>query len=213
MLGFAALLIGNLAIAGDNFKVGVKAGTLGIGAEVSWQPIAWLDIRAGANYFDYQDEGSQAGINYDATLSLDTYYATLNFLFPLSPFRLTAGAYQNANEVLLVSQEQGTVVLGDNNIAYSADDAGTLRSTTTFDEISPYIGAGFDFNVMDRLGISLDFGVLWQGQPIVTLQADGQMAQDPIFQTDLENERIQLEAAVETMKIYPVISIGFSFIF
>ena len=32
----------NTANANDNFWFGVKAGTLGYGAEVSWRPIEWL---------------------------------------------------------------------------------------------------------------------------------------------------------------------------
>ena len=33
----------------------------------------YLDIRFGVNRFDYDDSGSQAGVNYDATLELDSY--------------------------------------------------------------------------------------------------------------------------------------------
>ena len=88
----AALLLSSNAMAGDNIWFGVKAGTLGLGLEASWRPVPWLDVRAGANKYDYDDSGSQAGINYDATLALETYYATANFRFPLSPFRMTLGA-------------------------------------------------------------------------------------------------------------------------
>ena len=88
----AALLLGNSATADDNFWVGVKAGTLGYGIEGAWRPLQWLDVRIGANQFEYDDSGSQAGINYDATLDLNTFYASGNFRFPLSPFRLTVGA-------------------------------------------------------------------------------------------------------------------------
>jgi hypothetical protein len=99
------LLAGSAAMAeNNNFWVGVKAGTLGLGLEGSWRPIPWLDFRAGANRFDYDDSGSQAGINYDGTLTLETYYATGNFRFPMSPFRMTVGAFSNGNELELVSQ-------------------------------------------------------------------------------------------------------------
>lgn len=210
----ATLAVGGHASANDDFWVGVKAGTLGYGAEVSWRPIGWIDVRAGANFFDYDDSGSQAGVNYDATLALDTYYLTGNFRFPLSPFRMTLGAFSNNNEVRMVSRPMPAYELGGTQ-GYLPSEVGTLQSVSSFDSVSPYLGAGFDFTVIDRLGLSLDFGVLWQGTPIVTLTADGALAQiqDPGFLADLEAERMQLEDEVRDLKAYPVISMGFNFNF
>lgn len=211
-----ALLLGGNAIADDNLWFGVKAGTLGLGLEASWRALPWFDLGVGANLYDYEDSGSQAGINYDATLALDTFYATASFRFPLSPFRMTVGAYSNGNEIQLVSQSMGAFEIG--GIFYSPDDVGTLRSTSSFDDFAPYLGAGFDFELVGRLGISFDFGVLWQGDPIVTLTSDGNLAADPgpfgdEFRAALELERQQLVSEVEDLKAYPVVSIGFHFNF
>lgn len=211
-----ALLLGGNAIADDNLWFGVKAGTLGIGLETSWRALPWFDLGVGANIYDFEDTGSQAGINYDATLALETFYLTSNFRFPLSPFRMTVAAYSNGNEIQLVSRDMGAYQIGD--IFYSPDDVGTLSSTSSFDDFAPYLGAGFDFELVGRLGISFDFGVLWQGDPIVTLTSDGNLATDPgpfgdEFRAALELERQQLESEVEDLKAYPVVSIGFHFNF
>lgn len=210
----AALTLCTSASANDDFWFGLKGGTLGYGAEVSWRPLDWLDLRAGANFYDYDDDGGMAGINYNATLALDTIYLTGNFRFPLSPFRLTAGAFANNNEVRMVSQSMPTYDLGDTQ-GYLPAEVGTLESVTSFDGVSPYIGAGFDFSLMDRLGLSLDFGVLWQGEPVVSLTSDGALAliNDPGFLADLEDERRELEDELNDLKAYPVISIGFNFNF
>jgi len=198
------------ANADDDFWVGLKAGTLGIGAEVSWRPIRWLDIRAGGNFFDYDDSGSQAGLNYDATLALDTFYVTGNFRFPLSPFRLSAGAFSNGNEVRLVGRDMGTYRIGDSQQIYTSAEVGTLRSTTSFDSLAPYLGAGFDFNVFNRVGLTLDFGVLLQGDPKVTLTSDGSLANNTAFLDALESERQELIKEVDDLKAYPVVSLGFN---
>ena len=209
----AVLALTSTANADDDFWFGLKAGTLGFGAEASWRPIGWFDFRAGGNFFDYDDSGAQAGVNYDATLKLNTYYLTGNFRFPLSPFRLTAGAFGNNNEVRMVSQDMTAFYLGDNAVPYLPDEVGTLQSVASFDGVSPYVGAGFDFDILNRLGLSLDFGVLWQGDPIVTLTADGLLGSDPGFLADLEAERQQLEKEVEDLKAYPVVSVSFNFNF
>jgi len=215
VLLLSALAITGSASANDNFWVGVKAGTLGYGAEVAWRPIKWLDVRAGGNFLDYDDSGSQAGINYDATLALNTYYLTGNFRFPLSPFRMTVGAFANNNELQMASLDAGSFLIGDNPIAYTAADVGTIRSVASFESVAPYLGAGFDFSVMDRLGLSLDFGVLWQGDPIITITSDGLLgeANNAGFLADLEDERQQLLNEVSDFRAYPVFSIGFNFNF
>ena len=208
LAGFS--LAGNAA-AGDSVWFGVKAGTLGLGVEATWRPIDWLDLRLGANLYDFDDSGSQAGINYDAELSLDTYYLTGNLRFPLSPFRLTVGAYQNNNEIIMVSLPSPTFDIG--GTVFTSADVGTLNSSTTFEDVSPYLGIGFDFELVNRLGLTLDLGVLWQGDPIVVLEADGLLANDPIFLTLLEAEREELVDEADNLKAYPVISLGINFNF
>jgi hypothetical protein len=206
------LVMAGSASADDNLWLGFKAGTLGLGLEATWRPIPWFDIRAGANAYDYDDEGSQAGVNYSATLHLETYYATMNFRFPLSPFRVTAGAYSNGNELQMLSTDSPSFDIGPDT--YNQAQVGTLRSTTFFEDVAPYLGFGFDFNVFGKVGLNVDLGVLWQGEPSVTLTSDGTAATDPIigptFLAALETERLELEAEFEDYKAFPVLSLGFS---
>ena len=202
------LVMAGSVSADDNLWLGFKAGTLVLGLEATWRPLPWFDIRAGGNAYDYDDDGSKAGVNYNATLQLETFYATANFRFPLSPFRVTAGAYSNGNEFQMVSMDSPSFDIGGGN--YTQADVGTLRSTTYFEEVAPYLGFGFDFKVFGKVGLNLDLGVLWQGEPSVTLTADGLLASDPTFMAELEAERLQLEAEFDNYKAYPVLSLGFS---
>ena len=208
-----ALALSSTAAAEDNLWFGVKAGTLGIGAEATWRPIEWVDLRAGVNLFDYDDSTNYAGIDYGGTLALENYYVTGNLHFPLSPLRLTVGAYQNNNEVQLVSVSAPSYLIGNNPTPYQPADVGTLTAVAGFDSVAPYLGAGFDFDIFDRFGLSLDFGVLWQGDPTVSMIADGLLASDPTFLADLNAEIAELQNEVEDMKAYPVISLGVNFNF
>ena len=153
----------------------------------------------------------EAGVSYDAELGLDTVYATANFRFPLSPMRFTAGAFSNGNELTLTSRETGTIQIG--GTVYPGDAVGTVRSVTSFASTAPYAGVGFDFEVLDKIGLNLDFGVLWQGDPEVTASADGILGSDPLFLAELEQERQELEAEMEDYKAWPVVSIGFTYEF
>ena len=203
-LAWLMLMATSGAVADNDFGVGVKAGTLGAGIEGTWRPVPYLDVRVGTNFFDYDDTGTQAGVNYDATLSLDTIYAHANFHFPLSPMRITAGLHSNGNELKLESAESGSFDIG--GTTYTGAEVGTLRST-------PYVGFGFDFTVADKVGLNLDLGVLWQGDPNVSVSADGLLASDPTFLQSLEEERLELEDEVSDFKAWPVISLGFVYNF
>ena len=207
----ALLLAGTAAHANDNLWFGAKAGSLGLGLEARWEPIPWLDVRAGANRYDYEDNGAQAGIAYNATLELDTLYTTANLKFPLSPMRLSLGAFSNDNQLVMESQDAGSFVVGGQT--YTSADVGRLRSVTSFDSVSPYAGIGFDFELVGRLGLNIDLGVLWQGEPTVTLTSDGLLASDPAFLQALEDERLELENEAEDYKAWPVVSLGLHFNF
>jgi hypothetical protein len=206
-----ALFSAGVANADHDFGVGLKAGTLGLGLEVSWQPLPYLEVRIGANSYDYDEDGTQAGIPYDAILGLESFYGTANFHFPISPMRITAGVFANGNELQMINDEGQDLNIG--GITYAGADIGTLESTTSFASTSPYLGIGFDFTVAGKLGMNLDLGVLWQGDPEVALGASGALSQDPGFQAALELERQELEDEMSDFKAWPVLSVGFVYKF
>ena len=207
-----ALAASSTALADHNFGVGVKAGTLGLGVEGTWRPLPYIDFRAGFNQYDYNDNGFYGGINYDAEISLDNYYVTGNLRFPLSPFRLTGGLYSNGNEFNAVSGDNGAIILigGD---PYPAAAVGTVSATAAFDSTSPYFGVGFDFTLLGKVGMNLDFGVLWQGSPQISMATDGLLSGDPTFEASLDAERAELENELGDYKAWPVVSLGFVFNF
>ncbi len=212
-----ALVLTSCGTVNADFGVGMKAGTLGLGIEGRWSPLPWLDIRAGMNRYDFEDSGTQANVDYDGVLALDNYFLTGNFRFPLSPFRVTAGAYSNGNELQLVSQDTSGEDFTIGGIPFSPDDVGTLHSNTSFEDIAPYFGVGYDFELFGKVGLNLDFGVLWQGEPTVTLDATGLDTAPPdvqrILELALEAERRALEDEISDYKVWPVVSLSFVYNF
>ena len=212
-LALVALVAGlaTPAVADDDFWVGVKAGTLGLGVEATWRPSRYIDFRVGANKFSYDDDGTEAGIDYDTELDLQSLYATANVRPPLSPFRFTAGIVSNGNELNLASRSTSTFDIGGST--FTSAQVGQLQGGVEFDSVVPYAGIGFDFRLFDTLGLNLDAGVLFQGTPQATLRATGPIASDPQFQSELALEQQELQDAVDDYELYPVISLGFSFNF
>ena len=203
-----ALPLFTTANADNLLGIGARAGTLGLGVEATFRPLKFMDIRLGANQYDYADNGFYANVNYDAELNLDNYYVTANFLFPASPLRLTLGAYQNGNEFNGTSGDNAPILFvgGD---PYPTDAVGTMTTQATFSSTSPYFGVGYDFKLFGAVGMNLDFGVLWQGSPEVSLSADGVLSGDPAFEASLEAERLLFEHELSSMKAWPVVSLGF----
>jgi len=209
----AASAIMMFGSASADFGVGVKAGTLGLGLEGRWSPVPFLDVRVGANGYDYDTDGSEAGIDYDGTLELDSYYATGNIKFPLSPMRLTGGVFANNNEIALTSKDTGGQDIELGGVPFPADVVGTLTGRTYFEDIAPYVGVGFDFEILGKVGLNFDLGLLWQGEPNVDLTADGTGAGLLPFQAALELERQELEDDLSDYKAYPVLSVAFIYNF
>lgn len=212
----AALLASGSAMA--DFGVGVKAGTLGIGVEGRWDPIIpWFDLRVGMNRYDFEDNGNYSGVDYDATLALDSYYLTANFKVPMSPFRFTVGAFSNGNELQMQSADTGGLPLDIGGASFPAGNVGALRSTTSFDSTAPYAGVGFDFELFGKAGLNLDFGVLWQGEPTVSLEATNwdnlSGAEQALLGPALDAERAELQNEISDYKAWPVLSLAFVYNF
>jgi len=213
-----ALLLASSGAANADFGVGLKAGTLGLGVEGRWSPVPWLDLRLGANQYDLDATGSQAGVSYDGTLAMDNYFLTGNFRFPLSPFRVTLGGYSNGNELQLMSQDTGGALLDFGGNQFDTAAIGALQSTTSFSDTAPYVGVGYDFEIFGKVGLNLDFGVLWQGDPSVSLVATGrdslpagQLRDD--LDAALAFEQAELEDEISDYKAWPVVSLSFVYNF
>jgi hypothetical protein len=214
----AALALMASGTAAADFGVGVKAGTLGLGLEGRWDPpVPWFDIRVGFNQYDYDESSNYAGIAYDATFALDSFYLTGNIKFPVSPFRLTLGAVSNGNELQMLSADTGGLDLDIGGASFPVGAIGALRSTTSFDSTAPYAGVGFDFELFGKAGLNLDFGVLWQGEATVELAATNwenlSAPEQAILGAALDAEQAELQDEMSDYKAWPVISLAFVYNF
>jgi len=217
-LPFSLLLIcltvaPGFADTGD-IALGVKASTLGVGAEGTVGLLRGLNLRAGANvlWFDY--EVNTSDIDYDLDVDLLSFPILLDWHpFKKSAFRISAGMLINQNEADAEASSQAIYTIGGTD--YTAAEVGTLSGHVDFNEVAPYVGIGWGNAVgkNKNWSFSCDFGVVYQGAANIDLTASGPIASDPTFQANLAQERKELEDELDDYKYYPVISLGVTYKF
>ncbi len=211
----AALVVSGPSIASaqnlTDFGLGGTLGTLGLGVEGEWQPSRFFGVRAGYSFFDYSFDNEFDDIDYDGDLELSNGGAMLD-VYPFGGvFRLSAGWRFNGNEVSLIGRPTGPVEIGD--VTYTADQVGTLTGELDFNSIAPMATLGFGSTFLRSLRFSFDAGVMFQGAPDVALSANGTLADDPAFQTELARERQQIEDDTDLLRFYPVAQLSLTWRF
>jgi hypothetical protein len=213
------LLAGLLAApAGAQVALTGKAGTLGLGAELTVGLSRQIDGRLGLNAFSYSDRRAAGHIDYDATARLRTATALLDWHPGTGAFRLTGGLVWNDNRVdgRSLPSASGTYDIGGVRVPVSVVQR--LDGRADFNQFVPYLGIGWGNPITSarRAGVSLDAGVMFQGEarvhltpvipqgsPILTIPG-AREALDILVQ----REERDLEDEASKYRYYPVVSLG-----
>lgn len=197
--------------------VGVKAGTLGIGGEVTVGIIPDFNIRSGYNAFNYNGSITKNNNPYEYTLKLSSFPLLVDWHpFDGSGFRMSAGVLFNNNKVDASGKLNTTVTFKIGDKEYTASDLGTLAGGVTFNSTAPFAGIGWGNAAGAKdggLSFALDLGVVFQGSPKVALNATGPVASTPEFKAELDKEISRLESDIKNLQYYPVASLGIAYSF
>lgn len=186
----------------------VKVGALGVGVEYTQALTDRISVRGGINGFDYGFGATESGIAYDFDLIWDSLAVAVDFHPRKNPLRVTFGLLSNDNGLEASSRPTTDITVGGNT--YTPAEVGTLRAKVGFANIAPFAGFGWDWSRgKRRFGMSLDFGVLSQGSPRVTLAADGTLLGDLSFDADLAAEKAELAGALDGLDFFPFATVGF----
>lgn len=207
----AVLCAAGSAARAQEHAVGAKAGALGLGLEYTLSLSDRLGLRFGLNGSELGFDAEESGIDYEFDFVWDSMSAAVDFHPRRSPLRITGGLLRNDNRLEAVSQASGGMTIG--GTTYSAEDIGTLRGLVEFDDVAPFVGLGWDWSKTKRFGVALDFGVVSQGSPDVSLRADGGAIADPMFESDIEQEEAELQASLEDFDLLPFATFGLVFRF
>lgn len=198
----------------NGFSVGARVSTLGVGGELGYRHNDWLGVRGSVHYFTFSTDERFEDVDFDVDLDLLTLGGAVD-LYPFrSGFRLTGGAFYNANEADLVANPSAGTAFTIGDETFRGEDIGQVDGQIDFRDIAPYAGIGYDGRLFSSVYIRFDGGVMFQGSPRVSASSSGV---DPRiqaeFQDALDRERREIEDDVDSFEFYPVVSIGLSYVF
>ena len=212
----AVLLIAAAAAApasADNHALAAKAGVLGLGVEYSYAFGERWAVRVGWNGSEIGFDAEESGIEYDFDLIWDSATLGLDFYPTRGALRLFAGVMRNDNRFDASGRLEEDVKIGDRT--YDRDAVGDLTGLVRFDDRAAFFGLGWDWSRRGarRVGVSFDLGVVSQGDPDVTLRANGPIAALPQFAADLAAEEAELRDAIKDFDWLPFATFGVVFRF
>lgn len=215
MSAIAPLVVPNAATAQDNSSgvtASVAAGTLGIGPELGFRPLPVIGVRASATFLGLSHDVDVDDINYQGELKLRSWGINAD-IYPFeSAFRISAGLRSSRNRVNLVASPVESVSIG--GMTYTPEEIGTLEGEVRARKMAPTLTLGVARNRRTGLAWSLDAGVMLHGAPRPErLRATGLLASNPVFQADLERERVKIEGEVDNYKIFPVVQLAVGYTF
>jgi hypothetical protein len=208
MKRFLALVLAIVpAAAMADTSVGVRAGTLGLGVEVSYPISQRFGLRINADSYKYTKKFNQDGIDYDGKATLKTASLLADWYPFANNFRISAGPVYNGNKLGLTSQP-GTVIV--NGTSYQA----TLDGEVDFKKYVPYAGIGYGRPIGTGLSLTFDLGVVFQGTPTATLTGTcSPPAACTTFQSDLAAQQATLNDSIKDFRYYPVVALGLAYTF
>ena len=197
----ALLLIGALAVCGSAHAIGIgaKVGTTGIGGDVAMSVFPLVDARLGWAGGSLSRSYSTSGASYDGKMKLNNLNALLDF-HPMGPlFRLTGGVIFNDNKYDATGTPNGI--------------PGSYSASVKGNSAAPYLGVGWGRVAGMGVNWYADLGAMFMGSPKATITANCSglsAAQCTTLQNQATTEQSALQDKINSFKVYPVLSVGFT---
>jgi hypothetical protein len=209
LAGVTVLLVcGSARAAFDEWAIGAKIGTLGVGGDLTTDLIPQVNLRAGVQWLAFSFDAEFSDVDYDVDLNLLNPLLLLDWYPFNGSFRISGGVLYNASDIELRGRPAEDVEIGGQT--YHADEVGTLEGDVEFEPVVPYVGIGWGnaLGQSGHWGLTTDFGVAFIGSPDLDLSANGPIASNPTFQEHLAQEERDIQDDLDDFNIYLVLSIS-----
>jgi hypothetical protein len=205
-------LFATVGALADDFALGAKAGTLGLGLEGTFRLNDRFNVRGGINGYSRRINETESDIPYHADVNLKSF----GLFFDVHPFagvfRVTAGFINNGNKLHLDATPTSNVNIG--GASHTPAEIGTLTGDIKFKSGAPYLGIGWGnaTGPGSPLTFTAEIGAMFQGKANVSLNSTGgTQSNNPTLQSQLRQE--EQDVSNDIGKIYPVISLGLAYRF
>jgi hypothetical protein len=191
--------------------VGIKGGTLGVGADVVFGlPGDRLNLRLNGNLLNFETDREYSDDEYNIDLDIASIGVLVDWYPTPSQFRISAGVYHVDDDNISIVSRQDTYEFG--GVTYTAAQVGVLRGSARLDRTTaPYLGVGYG-NALDKNGRwqwFFDAGALFTGSTDVALRAEGgSLSNDPQLIAQIEAERQDVQEDLDDFSVYPVVAFG-----
>jgi hypothetical protein len=202
------LACGNARAAFNELAIAAKAGTLGLGGELTTNLIPQVNLRAGVQWLEFGFSASFGDVDYDMDLDFLNPLVLIDWHPFDGPFRISGGVLFNGNDIGLRAEPGEAVEIG--GVTYTPAELGSLRGDVEWRSVAPYVGIGWGNALGDggHWGLAADLGVAFTGSPSIDLSATGPISTDPTFRTRLAEEERDIQDELDAFKFYPVLSIS-----
>jgi hypothetical protein len=202
-------------VAPADTSLGIRAGTLGGGVELSHAFSPRTGVRLNVDGYNRTQSSTQDNIQYDMKLKLQTASLLGDWFPAANNFRISAGALFNGNKFTMKGQPTGgsyTI----NGVTYTTAQVGSFDAQVDFRKAAPYFGIGYGRPVNSGLSLIFDLGVMFQGTPrskIDVTCTDPNPANCAALRSDAAAEQSRLDDSLHKFKYYPVVSLGLAYTF
>ncbi len=195
------------------FGVLGRFGSLGLGLEVGRSVTDKWAVRLGANGYNVDRTITESNVTYDASVDLRSAGLTFDWHPSAGAFRVSAGAFYNGNEFSVLGRASGGT-FEINGRTYNSSDIATLSGKVSFNKFAPYVGVGFGNVTRKGFAYSVDLGALYQSSPKVELRVTcGSTGNCTQLTSDVSAEQSQLQSDLTSYRFWPVIQVGFGYVF
>lgn len=219
-----------------DFGVGVKAGTLGAGAEFSVALTQTINARISLTKVsaDYDeeiilDETINGVPNNNATIdaTMDVDFGALALLFDWyvfdGTFHVTGGMVKNDSKVDLLGVIRGNTVIFNGtpyNVSQDFADSSISGTVSAGESFEPYLGIGWGRKADDDpgLSVSVELGVVLM-DPSVNLNGPTVSATNPnnisqaALDADVDAAEKEANDDLSDLEMWPVLSVGLNYAF
>lgn len=217
VVGALAALVAPHALSAQALGVAVRGGTMGFGAEGAVGFGQSVVVRAGLGLLPIEPNVAgflDLGDDVKAKLELPGSWYNLGVdLYLGGSFRIGGGMLRKPDDptLTITASSNDQVDIGDET--YSGEDVSEIRGTLSAKNSAPYLIVGFGKHTSTGVGLFLDMGVAFLGDPQVTLEAtegNQTVIDSAAFQTQLaqEEQKVNDDLPVWAKRYWPILSVG-----